>query len=770
MAKHISITQSQNEINVQAQLIKKLYNLVCKHELTEEEYDNTTNLVGEITLASPTYKEYADKVKEAFPELTINSLYYMLFQDPATEAVMSAYLLSKGLGDGIGITYDDAKSNAISQLPTSLKQNTNIQYFNELPNFEKITILTNQQFLGCSNLKEVNLSNIDLIQNGSTFQGCTSLEKITLGRATSVPQGFAGNCKKLTTVENSSLLTTVSNTAFGQCTLLENIDLSNVQTVGNESFFGCSALGEVDLSNIVTVGNRGFSNCTNMKLKYASLPNLNSVGPEGFIKTKIASIDAPSCTIIDRSAFEQCGLLTSINIPNVQTIGSNAFYQDSQLSIDVNLPNLTNIGDSAFRSTGITKISSLGSIITIPGNCFRDTPLTVIENNSLDAVTSIGGCAFTDCRSLTSIGTLSNVTTIGEYAFNNDTALTSLSLPETVISIAHEAFNLCTSCVINDLNLPNLTSIDYNAFRGTKVKKITSLGNITAIPSSCFLDCKELTTIESTATANVTQYAGQCFYGNTSLTSINLSTGITSIGHRAFTDCASLVINDLNLPNVTTIGEQAFRQVQIKKISSLGTCSSWGKNSFEKCKQLQEVSNNALSYMVEMPEGLFGDCSSLTSIGDTPNLKKIGSYALRDTSIGYLNLSAIEEIGSDAISNIGGYIEFKLTDSGAIDLRNLKKTGAWPFHDKQITSNSNYIDLGDHLESLNAQPFCRFNANLIVRNITPPEFTRDWDNLKPADGYYIYVPAESLTTYQTKCSRYSSMFKTIENDLPAQYR
>jgi len=35
---------------------------------------------------------------------------------------------------------------------------------------------------------------------------------------------------------------------------------------------------------------------------------------------------------------------------------------------------------------------------------------------------------------------------------------------------------------------------------------------------------------------------------------------------------------------------------------------------------------------------------------------------------------------------------------------------------------------------------------------------------------YTYVPEALIEEYKTKCSYYAWAFKTIENDLPAQYR
>lgn len=139
MSKHIYISQNTREPNTPNTIVKKIYDMILQQELTGDVYDNTTDFFGHVALSSPTYKEWADKVIDNFENLVIESLYYMLFKDPVVESIMTNYLLSKGVGDGMGITYEDAKDRRINSLTNNLfMNNTNIQYFNELINFENI--------------------------------------------------------------------------------------------------------------------------------------------------------------------------------------------------------------------------------------------------------------------------------------------------------------------------------------------------------------------------------------------------------------------------------------------------------------------------------------------------------------------------------------------------------------------------------------------------------------------------------------------------------
>ena len=105
-----------------------------------------------------------------------------------------------------------------------------------------------------------------------------------------------------------------------------------------------------------------------------------------------------SVTKIGDNAFDDCGELTSIAIPN----------------------SVTSIGIGAFEyCTGLTSI-------TIPYS------VTIIDDD-----------AFYGCNRLTSIVISEGVTTIGDEAFSECSSLTSITIPKSVTSIADKAFFGC---------------------------------------------------------------------------------------------------------------------------------------------------------------------------------------------------------------------------------------------------------------------------------------------------------------------------------------
>ncbi len=210
---------------------------------------------------------------------------------------------------------------------------------------------------------------------------------------------------------------------------------------------------------------------------------------------------------------------------------------------------------------------------TIPANLV--IPSTVYIGETPYTVTLIGGGAFRECETITSVTIPDGVTSIESEAFSGCANLATITIPDGVTSIGHGAFWGCASLAA--VTLPeSIISIDGSAFYGcSNLTSINIPDGVTSIGSYAFYFCSSLTSIN--IPESVTKIEGYAFYGCSSLTSINIPDGVTSIGDYAFYFCSSLT--SITIPeNVTSIGSDAFQNCY--SLTSIYFASSTPKTSY----------------------------------------------------------------------------------------------------------------------------------------------------------------------------------------------
>ena len=299
--------------------------------------------------------------------------------------------------------------------------------------------------------------------------------------------------------------------------------------------------------------------------------------------------------------------LSEIKDNVITKVKANCFYANNGL-ISVNFPNVESVGAQAFRECKNLATAILPNVINIGSQCFQQTKLLEAD---FSYVTDVPTSAFYSCTNLKTVN-LPNVTNIGNGAFSSCSSLTIVNLPS-VTNIENSAFNKCSS--LTSIDIPLVTSIGAYAFDGTSLETVilrsealctllaTSAFNSTPIASGsgyiyvprALIDSYKSATNWSTYAAQFRILEDYTVDGTTtgefqlpSQTRVLLNRRITeanssveSVGYNAFADCSKLT--SVNLYKATSIEERAFYACKSLQTVDLYKAISIGKQAFGTC-------------------------------------------------------------------------------------------------------------------------------------------------------------------------------------------
>ncbi len=496
----------------------------------------------------------------------------------------------------------------------------------------QLTTIESFAFSDCTSLRSITIpDNVTTIGN-TAFSNCISLTNINIpANVTSIEYNTFIDCTSLTnvTIPKDSQLTTIGRNAFSECTSLISIDIpASVTLIEYRAFEECTSLTTINYnatacadlaidSNVFyNAGRNGTGITMNIGANVTKIPaHLCYAGGTEYepIITTLNFVEPSQCVSIGVSAFESCGALTSVNIPDsVTTIGENAFKGCSALeSVSVGTSGVS-AGTSSVRS--ILKQSTQETTIGASAfeNCTALKTLTLGDN-----VTVVDARAFYNCNKLTEIVIPDSVTTINEKAFSACTSLQTLTIGEGVATMGVDAF---------DDNI-NLTTINYNAINCANISGANPFSNVggntvgvtvnigakvARIPSNIFYNSdtgvQKVVAINFAEGSQCTEIGSSVFAGSKSLVSVTIPATVTIIRSNAFEGCTEL----------TTVTFEAGSQ-----------CDTISKSAFSGCTKLSAIS--IPDSVTTIGENAFKYCRSLTSITIGAGVKNIGEYAFDET-------------------------------------------------------------------------------------------------------------------------------------------
>ena len=384
------------------------------------------------------------------------------------------------------------------------------------------------------------------------------------------------------------------------------------------------------------------------------------------------------------------------------------------------------------------------TIVSI-GTVFKGNT-TIVSFNEFqyfNGITDISN-AFQGCTNLWEITLPDNLSTIGDAAFANCKSLNSIILPENIVSIGDSSF---ISCPLSNITIPiNTTKVGASAFRNcSKLGQIKILGNIETIDEHAFENCFSLQGIE-------------------------LPQSITTIGISAFKNCTSLQsVIFAERCNLTKIA------------GDLSNSQTYPQNGvFYNCTSLTSITIPANVEIIEATA--FMNCKALSTLLFEPNSKlqiiggNIHAEALKD---GYGKLDAygaftnctlltsiqipisVIEIECAAFYNCTS-LNSVIFEEGA-HINTIGGGGIYPYYGESYGGGAfskcislQSIDIPQSITKLEAFAFSESGLKSIyIRALTPPSLTavkqvaRDsYAYAQFPSGCTAYVPFETFDTYK----------------------
>ena len=202
------------------------------------------------------------------------------------------------------------------------------------------------------------------------------------------------------------------------------------------------------------------------------------------LRNQVTSVSDSTLTSIRSYGLASMSALTSVSFPALQTIGTYAFYNDSNLAMSGwQFPAAKTIGNYAFRY------------------CYGFTGEFTLPST----VTSIGQYSFASCKNMTKFYAPGAITTLGTYTFVGASADHKMQMTECRMP------NLGTSIALN-LNWGHST-----ASNACQYLELVDIGKAKSIAANTFANCYKLTTLIMRRTGTATTCANVSAFLNTPL-------------------------------------------------------------------------------------------------------------------------------------------------------------------------------------------------------------------------------------------------------------
>lgn len=350
---------------------------------------------------------------------------------------------------------------------------------------------------------------------------------------------------------------------------------------------------DFDLSEATELGTSAFENCDNLEVPIIINSSTIVGGERTFYSSGITSFVAPNLTYWQyTSHLTNCINLTHIEVPNLLTIPSSFCSGNSNLKSVILSERVQTIDSYAFRncfSEDSNVVLTFTNLQTLGSSAFSGSKLRKISISN--AANIAGDSVWSGCKMLTEV-IMPNVKTIKNYTFENCTSLVTLDL-SSLEEMGMRTFGACS--LLKHIDLPNIKKIGSNSFSNSGVQEVW-MPNVEIINTAAFYGTK--------------------------------------------------LSGEYNLSHLITIGSEAFRQSEIKSMTT-DLVTSIGDSAFRNSKMT--VYTQLSDTPLEIGNYAFSECFDLQSV----NIKKLHKAGVRAfsscSSLQYVNFEETEEMLGNAI-------------------------------------------------------------------------------------------------------------------------
>lgn len=279
------------------------------------------------------------------------------------------------------------------------------------------------------------------------------------------------------------------------------------------------------------------------------------------------------------------------------------------------------------------------NIISIGANAFSRNKLASINLGACTNLTTIGHGAFGYCSDLTSVSIPDGVTELADGLFMTSTNLTSVTFSN-VTKIGTGVFRETS---LESVDLAGVTEIGSMAFNQSHIKNLTIPASVKSIGGEAFESCTYLESITFAANGSLTEIQGSTFNG--------AGNEAANESSDRFGDYLTVVVPS----NITTIGDNAFANAAIQKITFEEGVTTFGNGVFAYISGMNEFSGLDIEIKAANPilgDAPFGDNDfyvekakekgstlTISSCADRDAIKEAwGDYFDDDKIIGGFNL------------------------------------------------------------------------------------------------------------------------------------